>query len=107
MKLLSRVLGALLAASLPALPAQAATDEETMIEKSMTVLRDLQAIPDTRIPDLLLSRAEGIVILPRAGWEGLRETMHLLGTSANARRLIDSISERDAGKGSPHDIIEP
>ncbi len=64
MKLISRILGALLAASLLALPAQAATDEETMIDRSMTVLRDLQAIPDTRIPDLLLSRAEGIIILP-------------------------------------------
>jgi lipid-binding SYLF domain-containing protein len=64
MKLFSRVLGAMLAASLLALPARAATTEAEMIEKSMTVLRDLQAISDTRIPDLLLSKAEGIVILP-------------------------------------------
>ena len=64
MKLISRVLGALLAASLLALPAHAASDEETMIDRSLTVLRELQGIPDTRIPDLLLSRAEGIVILP-------------------------------------------
>ena len=28
------------------------------------MLRELQAISDTRIPDLLLSRAEGIIILP-------------------------------------------
>jgi lipid-binding SYLF domain-containing protein len=54
----------MLAASLLALPARAATTEAEMIEKSMTVLRDLQAISDTRIPDLLLSKAEGIVILP-------------------------------------------
>ena len=39
-------------------------DEEATIDKSLTVLRELQGIPDTRIPDLLLSRAEGIVILP-------------------------------------------
>jgi lipid-binding SYLF domain-containing protein len=64
MKLFSRVLGAMLAASLLALPARAATTEAEMIEKSMTVLRDLQAISDMRIPDLLLSKAEGIVILP-------------------------------------------
>lgn len=64
MKLISRILGALLACSLFALPAQAATDEEAMIDRSMAVLRDLQAIPDTRIPDLLLSRAEGLIILP-------------------------------------------
>ena len=35
MKLISRVLGALLAASLFVLPAHAASDEETMIERSM------------------------------------------------------------------------
>ena len=64
MKLISRISGALIAASLFALPAYAATDEEAMIDRSLTVLRELQAISDTRIPDLLLSRAEGIVILP-------------------------------------------
>src|SRR4029450_10488640 len=64
MKLLSKILGALAAASFLAMSAHAATDEATMIEKSKQVLTDLQAIPDTRIPDLLLSKAEGIVILP-------------------------------------------
>jgi lipid-binding SYLF domain-containing protein len=64
MKRISRLLGVLLAAGLIALPAQAATDEEAMIERSMTVLTELQAIQDTRIPDLLLSRAEGLIILP-------------------------------------------
>lgn len=64
MKLTSKFLGAILAASLLSLPAHAESDEATMIEQSLKVLRDLQAIPDTRIPDLLLSKAQGIVILP-------------------------------------------
>lgn len=64
MKLLSMTLGALVAASLLSLPAEAVTREEATIEQSLIVLRELQAIPDTQIPDLLLSRAEGIVILP-------------------------------------------
>lgn len=64
MKLISKSLGALLAASLLSLPAQAVTREEATIDQSLIVLRELQAIPDTRIPDLLLSKAEGIVILP-------------------------------------------
>ena len=38
--------------------------EAQAIAQSLTVLRELQAIPDQRIPDLLLSKAEGIVILP-------------------------------------------
>jgi lipid-binding SYLF domain-containing protein len=64
MKLFSKLLGALAAASLLCLPAAAATREEATIDQALIVLRELQAIPDTRIPDLLLSRAEGIIILP-------------------------------------------
>lgn len=64
MKLFSRTLGALVAASLLCLPAQAETNEEATISRSLTVLRELQAIPDTQIPDLLLSKAEGLIILP-------------------------------------------
>lgn len=64
MKLISKLLGAALAASLLSMPAQAATHEAAAIEQSLKVLRDLQAIPDTQIPDLLLSKAQGIIILP-------------------------------------------
>jgi lipid-binding SYLF domain-containing protein len=52
---------ALLAA---AQPAAAVTREESTIQNAMVVLRELQGMPDLQIPDLLLSRAEGIVILP-------------------------------------------
>jgi lipid-binding SYLF domain-containing protein len=52
---------ALLAA---AQPAGAVTREESTIQNAMVVLRELQSMPDMQIPDLLLSRAEGIVVLP-------------------------------------------
>jgi lipid-binding SYLF domain-containing protein len=64
MKLSSMILGAVIAAALVAAPAQAVTREEATLDQALIVLRELQAIPDTQIPDLLLSRAEGIVILP-------------------------------------------
>jgi lipid-binding SYLF domain-containing protein len=64
MKPFAKILGAIAAASLFTLPAQAATREESTLDQSLIVLRELQAIPDTRIPDLLLSRAEGMIILP-------------------------------------------
>jgi lipid-binding SYLF domain-containing protein len=64
MKLSSMTLGAVLAAVLAATPAEAATREEATLDQALIVLRELQAIPDTQIPDLLLARAEGIVILP-------------------------------------------
>ncbi len=64
MNLIAKTLVALAAVSLLSLPAQAETGEEATINKAMTVLRDLQAIPDTKIPDLLMSKAEGLIILP-------------------------------------------
>ncbi len=54
---------AALAATVTA-PASAATREETTIESAMLVLRELQSMPDLQIPDQLLARAEGLVILP-------------------------------------------
>jgi lipid-binding SYLF domain-containing protein len=64
MNLFPRILGAIAAAGLFTLPAQATTREESTLDQSLIVLRELQAIPDTRVPDLLLARAEGLIILP-------------------------------------------
>lgn len=64
MKFPGSILAALLAGMIAAAPAAAVTREEATIQNAMVVLRELQSIPDLRIPDLLLSRAEGIVILP-------------------------------------------
>jgi lipid-binding SYLF domain-containing protein len=64
MNLISKTLVALAAVSLLSLPVQAETREETTINQALKVLRELQAIPDTKIPDLLLSKAEGLIILP-------------------------------------------
>jgi antitoxin YefM len=49
---------------------------------------------------------EPVVIMPLAELEGLRETLHLLGTPANADRLRRSIDQLDAGKGVERDLIE-
>jgi antitoxin YefM len=84
-----------------------------MAQVGFTELRNnlathLDRVEQDRV-ELVVTRQnhEDLVILPRAEWEGLRETMHLLGTPANARRLLESIAELDAGKGGTHDLIEP
>lgn len=53
-----------LAAVLASAPATAVTREEAAIQSAMVVLREVQSMPDLQIPDQLLARAEGIVILP-------------------------------------------
>lgn len=49
---------------------------------------------------------EPVVILPLAELEGLRETVHLLSTPANAERLALSIAELDAGSGRERSLVE-
>jgi antitoxin YefM len=49
---------------------------------------------------------EPVVIMPLAQLEGLRETLHLLSSPANAERLHRSIAELNAGRGVERDLIE-
>ena len=50
---------------------------------------------------------EPMVMMPLAELEGLRETLHLLSTPANAERLLRSIAEADAGNLTERTLIEP
>lgn len=54
----------LLAATLIGAPAGAESREQKILNDSLRVLTELQAMPDLRVPDWLLQRAEGIAILP-------------------------------------------
>jgi lipid-binding SYLF domain-containing protein len=54
----------ILCALLIAGPAAASGDETAIIDKSLKVLTEVQAMPDLQVPDWLLQRAEGIAILP-------------------------------------------
>jgi lipid-binding SYLF domain-containing protein len=58
------IIAALLAGVLAAAPAAAVTREEATIQNAILVLRELQSMPDLQIPDQLLARAQGLVILP-------------------------------------------
>ncbi len=42
---------------------------------------------------------EPVAILPLSELEGLRETLHLLGSPVNGERLLRSIAELNAGEG--------
>jgi len=50
---------------------------------------------------------EPVVVMPLAELDGLRETLHLLSTPANADHLLRSIAELEAGKGKERTLIEP
>jgi antitoxin YefM len=50
---------------------------------------------------------EPMVLMPLAELEGLRETLHLLSTPANAERLLKSIADATAGNVTERTLIEP
>jgi len=50
---------------------------------------------------------EPVVVMPLAELEGLRETLHLLSTPANAEHLLKSIAEADAGNVVERALIDP
>lgn len=60
------------------------------------------AVVNDRVETIITrSGHEPVVIVSLTEYESLRETAHLLGTPANARRLLDSVErleERDQAK---------
>lgn len=51
-------------------------------------------------------KAEGVVMISQSEWDSIQETLYLLQSPANAKALLESIAELDAGKGEEHELIE-
>lgn len=52
-------------------------------------------------------RGEGVVMISESEWASIEETLYLLQSPANAKRLLESIAELDAGRGEERELIEP
>ena len=73
---------------------------------------NLKAVLDRVVADkapiqITRPKGEGVVMISESEWDGMQETMHLLSSPANAKRLIEGIARLDAGKGEEHALIEP
>lgn len=73
---------------------------------------NLKAVLDRVVADkapvqIIRPKGEGVVLISQSEWEGMQETMHLLSSPANAKRLMEGIARLDAGKGEEHELIEP
>ncbi len=49
---------------------------------------------------------EAVILMSLEDYEALNETAYLLQSPKNAKRLIDSIKELNAGKGQEREIFE-
>ncbi|MEX0371823.1 type II toxin-antitoxin system Phd/YefM family antitoxin [Spiribacter roseus] len=52
------------------------------------------------------SRASSVVMMSLEDYESLQETAWLLRSPANARRLLESVAELEAGGGEVHPLAE-
>ncbi|MFN3435227.1 MAG: type II toxin-antitoxin system Phd/YefM family antitoxin [Sphingomonas sp.] len=66
-----------------------------------------KAVTD-RAPVLITrQRGENVVMISADEWAGMEETLHLMSSPANAKRLLDGIARFEAGEGEEHELIRP
>lgn len=73
---------------------------------------NLKSVIDAVVADrapiaIVRQRGEGAVLISQSEWEAMEETMHLMSSPANARELLASIAELDAGEGTEREPIRP
>jgi antitoxin YefM len=73
---------------------------------------NLKAMMDRAVNDhtpLVITRQRGkpVVMVDLDDWNAMQETTYLLSTPNNAKRLMESIAELDAGKGIERELIHP
>jgi antitoxin YefM len=66
-----------------------------------------KAVSDRAPIAIARQRGEGAVVISESEWASIEETMHLLRSPANAKSLLESIAELDAGKGVERELIKP
>lgn len=76
------------------------------------VRKNLAAVVDSVIDDAeecVIPRGGGkaVVMVSLDEWNSMKETLHVLGDATNARRLLESIAQADAGLLEEHPIVDP
>jgi antitoxin YefM len=71
----------------------------------------LKAVMDQVVEDrspvvVTRKRGESVVMVSLADWNAMEETLHLLSSPTNARRLAEAIDELEAGGGSERDLTQ-
>ena len=78
-------------------------------ELRQNLARYMDLAVDDRTP-ILVTRQGGkgnVVILSAEEFDSWQETVYLLSNPANARRLLESVREADAGLTTERELVEP
>ncbi|MBD2763146.1 type II toxin-antitoxin system prevent-host-death family antitoxin [Kocuria sp. cx-455] len=67
----------------------------------------LDSVVDDR-EEVIVTRSghEPVVIVSLDEYNSLKETAYLMRSPENARRLLDSMEELEAGRGTSHDLVD-
>ena len=66
-----------------------------------------QVVADKAPIAITRQKGEGVVMISESEWASIEETLYLLQSPANAKRLRDSVAELEADKGEERQLIEP
>lgn len=69
--------------------------------------KTIDSVRDNAAPIIITRKGEGAVVMMSVeDYEALEETAYLLRSPENARRLIASIAQLEAGLGTERELIE-
>ena len=72
-----------------------------------TLAKTMEKVCDDHEPIIITRKSEGaVVMLSLEDYESLKETTYLLRSPKNVRRLFESISQLEDGKGLEKDLYE-
>ncbi|QTD54819.1 type II toxin-antitoxin system prevent-host-death family antitoxin [Parasphingorhabdus cellanae] len=83
-----------------------------LMENFSNARANLKALMDRVVADrapvkITRQRGEAVVMIAESEWAGMEETIHLLSSPANAKELLESIAQLDAGEGQERELIDP
>jgi len=69
--------------------------------------RTMEKVCDDHAPVIITRKGEGsVVLMSLDDYEAMKETNYLLRAPKNAKRLLESLTELEAGKGKRRKLVE-
>ena len=69
--------------------------------------KTMEKVCEDHDPVIITRRREApVVMISLEDFQAMEETAYLLRTPTNARRLLESIAELEAGKGAERELVE-
>lgn len=82
-------------------------DAITYTQARANLAKTIDAVCDNHDAIIITKKNDrAVVMLSLEDYQALEETSYLLRSPNNARRLLDSINELDAGKGAEKELLE-